>query len=131
MKYVFVWQGTYLKTIQSGFIFKSEVEKNPSSLMLKSTLVTTTTIFHVSLISSISGNEKNSSNSNFIFEIMRFRYTIYVELIRGDRIRITVLPIDKNMFSVYKNEKTSIKQTKSINIVIVVLIFIIVQESDW
>ena len=62
---------------------------------------------------------------------MRFRYTLYLEVIRGDKIRITVLPLDKNMFSVYNNAKTSIKQIKSRNVVIVVLIFIVVRASDW
>ena len=127
----FILPGTYLIIIQLSFIFKSVVEKTSLSRIFKSTLMTTTPIFHVSLISLISGNEKNSSKSNFSFDIMRFRYSLNVVVIRWNEMRITVFPLDKNMFSVCNNPKTSIHQIKWRNIGIVVLIFIIVQESYW
>ena len=58
----FILPGTYLIIIQLSFIFKSVVEKTPLSRIFKSTLMTTTPIFHVSLISLISGNEKILQN---------------------------------------------------------------------
>ena len=91
----FILPGTYLIIIQLSFIFKSVVEKTSLSRIFKSTLMTTTPIFHVSLISLISGNEKKSSKSNSSFEIMRFRHTSNVVVIRWNEIRISVFPLDK------------------------------------